>query len=228
MKSIIFIFFIFITNFMVQSQSLTPTEDKALLNIKVTNFSAKALCGEIIIFISQKDKKQYSVVTSKTGTAQILLPEGSKYDIKYRDFMEQKDYSSIEIPNQPGAFTYDLAIKFEPAKTYTLKNVHYETGKATLTKESYPALNNLYEALKEKPTLTIEIAGHTDNVGTYENNLKLSEERAMSVKKYLVAKGIDEKRITAKGYADTQPIASNNDEAGRAKNRRTEVRIINE
>lgn len=215
-------------SFLLKSQNLVPTEDNALLNIKVTNFSSKALSGETVIFISKKDSKQYSVVTSKSGAAQILLPEGSKYDIKYRDFMEQQDYSSIDIPLQQGAFTYDLAIKFEPAKTYTLKNVHYETGKATLTKDSYPALNNLYEALKEKPTLEIEIAGHTDNIGTYENNLILSKERANAVKNYLVAKGINANRITTQGYADSQPIASNDDEAGRAKNRRTEVRIIKE
>ncbi|NMD00768.1 MAG: OmpA family protein [Bacteroidales bacterium] len=212
----------------LRSQNLNPTEDKALLNIKVTNFSSKALSGETVMFISKKDGKEYIVKSSATGNAQLLLPEGSKYDIKYRDFMEQQEYSSIEIPSQPGAFTYDLTIKFEPAKTYTLKNVHYETGKATLTQDSYPALNNLYEALKEKPTLEIEIAGHTDNIGTYEKNLTLSQERANSVKKYLVAKGINANRITAKGYADTQPVASNDDETGRAKNRRTEVRIIKE
>ncbi|NSW45430.1 MAG: OmpA family protein [Bacteroidales bacterium] len=227
MKTIFFALFI-LSFIHVRPQNLSPTEDKALLNLKVTNFSQKPLAGEMVIFISKKDKKQYQTQTAKDGTARILLPEGHTYDIQYRDFMEQQEYSSIEIPNQPGAYTYDLAIKFEPAKTYTLKNVHFETGSATLTNDSYAALNNLYEALKAKPNLVIEIAGHTDNIGTFEHNLKLSQERANSVKKYLVSKGISDVRIVAKGYADTQPIASNNTEEGRAKNRRTEVRIIKE
>jgi len=227
MKTTFLAFFLFLF-LHAKPQNLSPTEDKVLLNIKVTNFNQKPLAGEMVIFISKKDKKQYQAVTAKDGTTKILLPEGHTYDIQYRDFMEQQEYSTIEIPNQPGAFTYDLAIKFEPAKTYTLKNVHFETGSATLTSDSYAALNNLYEALKAKPNLVIEIAGHTDNVGKYENNLVLSQERANSVKKYLVSKGIDESRIVAKGYADTQPIASNNTEEGKAKNRRTEVRIIKE
>jgi len=228
MKTIFLALFLLLFVFVALSQNLSPTEDKALLNLKVTNFSQKPLAGEMVIFISKKDKKKYQIQTAKDGTAKILLPEGHIYDIQYRDFMEQQEYSTIEIPAQPGAFTYDLTIKFEPAKTYTLKNVHLETGSATLTNDSYVALNNLYEALKAKPNLVIEIAGHTDNIGKYENNLTLSQERANSVKKYLVSKGINENRIIAKGYADTQPIASNNTEEGRAKNRRTEVRIIKE
>ncbi len=225
-KNILFLLLIFIAR--ANAQTLEPSEDKSLLNIKVTNFSGKILPNETVVFVGKKDLKKYTVVTNTTGMAKILLPEGQIYDIQYRDFMEQQDYSSIEVPNKPGAFTFDLTIKFEPSKTYTLKNVHYETGKATITPDSYPSLNELADALKAKPTLVIEIAGHTDNVGNYESNLKLSQDRANSVRSYLISKGISVDRVSAKGYADSQPVASNSTDEGKAKNRRTEVRIVKE
>jgi outer membrane protein OmpA-like peptidoglycan-associated protein len=79
-----------------------------------------------------------------------------------------------------------------------------------------------------KKTLTIEIAGHTDDVGEPEANQKLSEDRANSVKQYLEKKGIAPERLTAKGYGDTQPVADNATASGKQKNRRTEVRIVAE
>ena len=76
--------------------------------------------------------------------------------------------------------------------------------------------------------MEIEIAGHTDNVGTIESNIKLSKERANSVRNYLIKKGISAKRVIAKGYGETQAVADNLTPQGRKKNRRTEVRIIKE
>ncbi|MCX7861593.1 MAG: OmpA family protein [Bacteroidales bacterium] len=226
MKQIIGIILLLFNNLL--AQTIEPTEQNALINIEVTDFKQNAHPNEQIWLISKKTSKKYFVKTDQKGKGKILLPEGDTYDIEYRDFMEQQNYSTITIPDQPGAYTYELKIKFEPAKTYVLKNVHFETGKASLTASSYTALNQLVEAMKAKPTLVIEIAGHTDNVGTYETNLQLSQARAETVRNYLISKGIAAERIIAKGYADTQPIATNETEQGRAKNRRTEVRIIKE
>jgi outer membrane protein OmpA-like peptidoglycan-associated protein len=228
MKSIFLSCFLFyLTNHLI-AQKIVPTEDMALVNVTVSNYSKKPLIGENISFLSQKDKKQYSVVSDKEGKAQLLLPEGDVYDIAYRDFTEQKNYSTITIPKRDGAYTFTMSIKFEPAKTFTLKNVHFETAKATITPDSYASLNELVEVLKAKQTMTIEIAGHTDNVGSQETNLKLSQDRAAAVRNYLISKGINKERVTAKGYADSLPVASNDTEEGKAKNRRTEVRIIHE
>jgi len=79
-----------------------------------------------------------------------------------------------------------------------------------------------------KPQLEIEIAGHTDNVGTAESNMTLSLNRAKSVRNYLISKGIDANRVSIQGYGDTQPIASNDSAEGRQKNRRTVVNITKE
>ncbi len=220
------ILFVFVTT-IGKSQQLTPTETKALMEISVTNFSDKPLQKETIVFEGSKNKTKISAITDASGKAKVLLPEGDTYNVKYRDFMEQVNYSKVEIPAEPGAFTYQLKIKFEPEKVYTLKNVNFETAKANLTANSYPALNDFVGALKDIPTMIIEIAGHTDNIGSDETNLTLSQERANAVMKYIISKGIASNRITAKGYGATQPIASNDNEEGRKQNRRTEVRIIN-
>jgi outer membrane protein OmpA-like peptidoglycan-associated protein len=82
--------------------------------------------------------------------------------------------------------------------------------------------------LKENPTLKIQINGHTDNVGKPADNLKLSNDRAQSVVKYLVTKGIDIKRLSFKGFGAVQPIASNTTEEGKAQNRRTELKVISQ
>ena len=76
--------------------------------------------------------------------------------------------------------------------------------------------------------MVVEIQGHTDNVGKEDDNLKLSQERADEVKKYLISKGIEESRVTAKGYGATMPIADNATEPGKSKNRRTSLKVIKE
>jgi outer membrane protein OmpA-like peptidoglycan-associated protein len=104
--------------------------------------------------------------------------------------------------------------------------VNFETGKADLDPESYPVLDELVAYLKRKDDEKIEVGGHTDNVGTAANNLKLSEDRANTVRAYLLMKGIDPERVTAKGYGLTEPVADNKSDEGRAQNRRTEVKIL--
>jgi outer membrane protein OmpA-like peptidoglycan-associated protein len=103
-----------------------------------------------------------------------------------------------------------------------LKGIQFDTGKDIIKPSSYPILDQIAQVLKENPTYLIEIQGHTDNVGNPQKNMELSEKRAIAVKKYLVSKGVEESRMTAKGYGDTMPVASNKTAAGRALNRRVE------
>jgi OmpA-OmpF porin, OOP family len=210
------------------AQTLKPTETEALLLFNVENSEKKPMPDQKVIIISQATKKEYAGVTNEKGQFEMLLPEGAKYDIKYLNYSEQKEYTSIEIPSVPGMVQSNFTLTIEPAKTYVLENVLFDTGKATLKPVSFPALNDLVEVMKRKPTLEIEIAGHTDNVGTPESNLTLSQNRAGSVREYLIQKGVAANRVTAKGYGDTQPVAYNTTEEGKQKNRRTEVRIIKE
>lgn len=107
-----------------------------------------------------------------------------------------------------------------------LKGVNFESGSAQLTPESYRTLEDVLKTLIENPSIIIEIRGHTDNSGSFATNMRLSEQRALAVKNYLVARGISSNRIRAVGYGPKQPIASNATAQGRAANRRIEfIRI---
>jgi outer membrane protein OmpA-like peptidoglycan-associated protein len=108
----------------------------------------------------------------------------------------------------------------------TLKNIFFETGKSELQAASFYEMNKLIQLLIDNPTLKIEIIGHTDNVGKASDNMTLSVHRASAVVNYLVARGIDRKRLNQKGMGSTQPIAENDYEEGRAKNRRTELKVL--
>jgi outer membrane protein OmpA-like peptidoglycan-associated protein len=110
-----------------------------------------------------------------------------------------------------------------------LENVHFATSKVALTPDSYPALDALGQLLLQWPQLQIEIAGHTDSQGAAASNQKLSLARAQAVVDYLVQKfpGLDSKQYTAKGYGESQPVADNKTAAGRAQNRRVELRVLN-
>ncbi len=107
-----------------------------------------------------------------------------------------------------------------------LKNIFFESDKFDLKDESKAELNKLVQFLASNPSVKIEIGGHTDNTGDFAKNSLLSANRAKAVKDYLIATGVPITRITYKGYADTQPIADNTSLEGRAKNRRTEIKIM--
>lgn len=102
----------------------------------------------------------------------------------------------------------------------TLRNILFETGKATLSPESTQALDAVVELLRGDADLRLLVQGHTDNVGASDANLRLSADRAASVKAYLVKAGIDAGRLTTAGLGDTQPVADNATDEGRAQNRR--------
>jgi OOP family OmpA-OmpF porin len=118
---------------------------------------------------------------------------------------------------KPDSITLDSSI--------VLKNVFFETDKAILQAVSYTELNKLSAYLNSHPTYHIAISGYTDSVSNDSHNIKLSEARAQSVTEYLISKGLDEKRITYKGYGNTYPRARNNTPEGRQENRRVEFKL---
>ena len=227
MKQILFfIAFVFFGN-KIFSQTLKPTDKLALLQGVVTNFKMKPLSKETIIFYSEKTKISYKVNTDAVGKFAILIPVGAVYALRYKNFTADVDYTKMEVPNDKEA-TYEVGIKIEPPKDFVLENVYFDTGKSSLKPNSFKALNDLVEILKIKNTMVVEIQGHTDDVGKPEDNLKLSTDRAAEVRKYLISKGIEEARVSAKGYGHTMPIADNANDAGKSKNRRTSLKVIKE
>ena len=106
--------------------------------------------------------------------------------------------------------------------------IYFKTGSAELDRESEPLLNTGADIAKRCPSVKFDVDGHTDSTGSKSFNQKLSEERAKSVVDYLTAKGVAPARIRSAGYGDTRPVAPNNSEANRAKNRRIEFRAEKE
>ncbi|WP_262249809.1 OmpA family protein [Parapedobacter soli] len=105
-----------------------------------------------------------------------------------------------------------------------IQNLEFDLGKSTIRPTSHASLNKVAALLIEK-NFSLKLAGHTDNTGSMQTNMRLSKERAEAVKAYLVSKGANPSRIEATGYGPTQPIASNNTAAGRQENRRVEFTL---
>lgn len=137
----------------------------------------------------------------------------------------QTDPYQLEIALEPVADAVASGGNEEDGST-AFKNVLFESGSATLLPVSFDELDRLVELLTKVPELSVDIAGHTDDVGGDAANLKLSENRAASVKTYLIEQGIAENRISTTGYGKSKPVASNDTEEGRAKNRRTTFKLL--
>ena len=130
---------------------------------------------------------------------------------------------TLSVTLQETAFQLDMA---EIGAPIILRNIFFEFNKHQLLPTSFPELEKLYSYLQNNEKVVIEIAGHTDSVGTEIYNAALSEARASSVIAYLEEKGIDQNRMTAKGYGESRPVVSNNSEQGRAMNRRVEFTVL--
>ena len=185
---------------MAQSPKLVATKEMALLEVIVVNANNSSPEGEKVSFVAEKTKKVYGGITDATGKFNILVPAGDKYKVKYKNFTGDKDYTSLDIPMKDGPVDFEFTIKVSRPKVYTLDNVSFDTGKSSLRAQSNKALDELAELLTLKKKMKIEIAGHTDNVGLPAANQKLSEERAGTVRAYLLKKGIAADRVIAKGY----------------------------
>lgn len=120
----------------------------------------------------------------------------------------------------------DISAALKSKKTYTFRNVNFETAKWGLLPPALPELDGLAAFLKENPKIKVEIGGHTDDVGNDADNQLLSQNRAESVANYLINKGIAAARITHIGYGEGQPLAPNASAAGRLQNRRVECKVI--
>ncbi|MCB9262217.1 MAG: OmpA family protein [Flavobacteriales bacterium] len=127
----------------------------------------------------------------------------------------------VYVPKQEEEVPKEIIARVELAA----KNIHFETASSTIKTESYPDLDTIVEILLDNPTLQASVEGHTDNVGDDAANQVLSQKRADAVKAYLIGKGVDAARITATGYGETVPVATNDTPEGRALNRRVEVRL---
>ncbi len=167
----------------------------------------------------------------KTGKFIVTLPAGHNYGlmIKKQDYLFYSE--NFNLPEDAAFKRVEKVIELpgiEQGASMVLSNIFFDFNSATLKKESYAELNQIVEFLKHNPDVRIEISGHTDNIGSREYNLRLSEQRAKAVVSYLVDHGISPDRLKYRGAGFDEPIASNETAEGRQKNRRVEFKIISD
>lgn len=165
-----------------------------------------------------------------TGEFLLCIPTNKNYmlNVEHKGYLFYSDNFSLRGVYHLGKpFFKDVPLKLIQAGEKTvLSNVFFETDSYSLKSESRYELDKVIRFLESNPEIIIEIGGHTDKTGTREYNLVLSENRAKSVVNYLIANGIEAKALNYKGYGSDQPVDENATEEGRAKNRRTEFKII--
>ena len=176
-------------------------------------------------FIDQHTEKEIAKATTDaaTGGYSIALPMGSTYrvHIEAEEFFAEEGF----ITNLAATDSFALQ-PIEKKKAIVLHNLYFATNKTAILPESEAALSDLYDMLTENPEIRIQIIGHTDAVGSDKDNQILSEGRANSVRQNMIDRGIDPSRIEAIGKGESEPIAINDTEEGRAKNRRVEFIVL--
>ncbi|MBK9982829.1 MAG: PD40 domain-containing protein [Saprospiraceae bacterium] len=156
----------------------------------------------------QADEKGNITITLNRNKAYGLIASAKGYIMNSSNLKASKEASrKLEIKMIP--------IATSEKKTIALQNIFFESGSSILLPSSIPELNKLKQTMQTNAGMKIEIRGYTDNVGTNEINLRLSEARALSVYQYLTDKGIDKNRLTYKGFGENNPVAGNDSEEGR-------------
>ncbi|MBL7937097.1 MAG: OmpA family protein [Bacteroidia bacterium] len=208
-------------------------QETTFMNIEMKDKSGNKVEGATVEVTNTVTKeKTLAVVDSAKGTAMVAINLKKKDDVLITIKKDDYAFSSKVVSVKDASFEKQPApVKIEvneatAGSSFVINNLYYNTNSADLKKESFIVLESFAEYLNENPNITIEIQGHTDNVGAAKANEALSANRAYTVKAFLEEKGVEGKRITAKGYGPNKPIAENTTEEGRAKNRRTEFLIV--
>ena len=168
------------------------------------------------------------VQTDEKGNYLITLPVGKDYafNVNRKGYLFYSDNFSLTTKSSDSTEKNIALQPIEVNASVVLKNIFFDFNKYEIKTNSQVELDKVVQLLNDNPTVKIQIAGHTDNIGSAADNLKLSENRAKAVIAYLSSKGIDPKRLSFKGYGATQPIADNKTEEGKALNRRTELKVV--
>ncbi len=173
-----------------------------------------------ILRVDSLSGRYATVVKLKPGSDVIMT-------VKKKDHVFDSRSFSAEDTVRAGVAKVDMKVeKIEVGKSYRVNDIKYATNSADITRSSEYILDELIGLLKENPTIKIRVEGHTDSRGSAEENKLLSNNRATTVSDYLQSHGIAAGRLTHQGFGPEKPLASNDTEEGRAKNRRTEFVIV--
>lgn len=224
---IVLIYFLFVNKIFSQGSQAV-----VLVSGKVVNERNMQPVEARIVWELLPEGKEVGIARSdpNNGNYKIVLPHGKKYGYmalaegyysvtKYLDLSNLEQYTEIDEQN------LFLAPVME-SQVARLNNVFFKDESDELLPESMCELDRFVSFLKVNKKISVEIAAHTDNIGDDNKNMELSQRRAQKVVDYCISKGIKKDRLIAKGYGETQPIAFNVDEDGRAMNRRIEFKVL--
>lgn len=226
----------------VNPSTIEPTKTETAMRFFVVDKAREEapIPGIVISMVAPDGTKYYTKETDAKGYAEVLVPAGKTYEVEYLSLGRKTITAKVPVPDSPNQ-NIRLTLRYKrfdaegktmvvdgppPPAVFVLDGVNFDTGKATIRPDSFPRLDRVLEYLKHKPTVRIEISGHTDDVGKPEANKDLSKRRAEACKKYLVDKGIDAGRIDTVGYGSEKPIAPNDTPDGRERNRRIEAKEL--
>ena len=224
MKKIVL--FLILLNQLIIAQNSEINSDFARTTITIKNeFNIPYPNTRILI---KGSTKNYTFISDVQGNGIIDLKKGEEFIVScFVNGEEFKFDEVIYIEKNKNIISANIDLQFDLYESiFEIKNLNFKTAKYNIEEKYFQELDNLKSLLVNENEIKIEIAGHTDNNGSELANQLLSENRAKSVKSYLVKNGIDKLRINCVGYGEKQPIANNNSKQGREKNRRIEIRIL--
>jgi outer membrane protein OmpA-like peptidoglycan-associated protein len=201
-------------------QNATKAAGGTVLGDFVTPFAAPLSNTMLKFMVDSPGGTSYNRYTN------LKLTKGNtEYWVNVAASDDYQDYNIVVVERQAMAQDVNINELVDQLNKngFITLYINFDTNSSTIKPESNKTLDDAASVLKAAPTLSVLVGGHTDNVGTPQANMKLSEERAKAVVAALVQRGIAAERLTAKGFGDTQPIADNRLEEGRAKNRRVEL-----
>jgi len=202
---------------------LTPSARVSTLAGKVVDYSSRKGIKATISFPNTEIPDINT--DAETGTYKAEIPAGT-HQVKV-NAVGYVPEGAVVVCNPEATTVKDFEL-FKKEEKIVLHGITFEFNRADIKPSSYSILDEAVELLKKHPEIRIEIGGHTDWVGSDSYNLELSALRAESVKRYLIEHGISASMLITRGYGESQPIASNSTEAGRAQNRRIEFRILSQ
>lgn len=211
------------------SRELPLAPKKKPVDIRIFDSeSSQALAGEVLITNLNRDETiTFTAEDIKNGKVTAMLREGDSYEFTVRGAQGYSFFNEVVDLAKAETVAVEAELVSLKAKTsIRLNNINFGSNSADLTPESFPELERVITLIKDNPDITIEIAAHTDNVGSPRYNLVLSEKRALAVVTYLLENGIVASRLVPKGYGLQQPMVPNTTEANMALNRRVEFRIL--
>ena len=202
----------------MQDENGDPVEGYSPFEV-VENYmaAAKGKGGTVVNDNAANGEAIFTIPLSDGGTlwAYIEAYEGGVYYlwiVEEEGFKQKLSFGAEELKKE-----------LDASGRVAIYGIYFDTSKASLKPESITALDGIVKAMINYPDLKLEIQGHTDNTGTDEINQTLSTQRAETVRSYLLLFGIDGSRLTAAGYGSSKPVASNDTDEGKAKNRRVEL-----